>query len=610
MLVGQSIGPFAIDKEIGSGAMGTVYRAVYTKTGRPVAVKVIAPGLGDNERIQQRFEREADILKQLKHPNIVRLLATGKYHGSPFYAMEFIEGEALDAVLARKGRLTWEEVVQIGKQVCAALAHAHAHNVIHRDLKPSNLMMDKATGALKLTDFGIAKDTDQTGLTSANSTVGTAAYMSPEQCRGERDLTAKSDLYSLGIVFYELLTGRKPFYAENAMDMFIQHVQGAFERPSHIILDIPVWLDNLVCQCLEKKPEHRPADAQTVAQALDEVVQKVETLKSAGVETANAVMRKGRGADKAAAEALLSGKRRRKKKTKTYPDEASPRTKVFAALGLIALLGGVIALGVYGLRPASSEELFQKGEKLMKEAEAALEAGEYTTAGQKMYDAKDKYLERLAARVDDPYAPKAQQLLDLNRAATLYSKGHGWLLGEKKDWKRAKEAGFDQLLTDFPPGNRYAEKARAELEPFEAPALVEEIQKKADPADERQWKEARDKLALLFARYPTNAAVKKARRDFDWLVAYHEAAEKVRTSSTSLNHAELMAMDAIKAEEQPVADEEQPAKRAKVGELWRKLQQWGLQNGPDGKPNADQERYAPYVRLATTKLRALEKAQK
>src|SRR5205814_134755 len=154
-----------------------------------------------------------------------------------------------------------------------ALAHAHAQGIIHRDLKPSNLMLDKATGVLKLTDFGIAKDTDQTGLTSANSTVGTAAYMSPEQCRGERELTPKSDIYSIGIVFYEMLTGRKPFFAENAMDMFIQHVQGMFERPSHIILDIPVWLDNLVCQCLEKKPEHRPADAKTVGDALAEVRQ-------------------------------------------------------------------------------------------------------------------------------------------------------------------------------------------------------------------------------------------------------------------------------------------------------------------------------------------------
>ena len=139
-------------------------------------------------------------------------------------------------------------------------------------------------GTLKLTDFGIAKDLDVTSLTSANCTVGTASYMSPEQCRGERELTHKSDLYSLGIVFYELLTGKKPFVAENVMDMFMAHVQGGFERPSRVVPDIPKWLDTLVCQLLEKSPEKRPFDADTVANALAQVLEKVEARQSAGAE--------------------------------------------------------------------------------------------------------------------------------------------------------------------------------------------------------------------------------------------------------------------------------------------------------------------------------------
>src|SRR5947209_1050665 len=170
--------------------------------------------------------------------------------------------------MARRVCMTWEEVVEVGQQLCAALQHAHEHGIVHRDLKPSNLMV-VPDGTLKLTDFGIAKDLDVTPLTSAHCTVGTAAYMSPEQCRGERNLTHKSDLYSLGVVFYELLTGRKPFEAESTMDMFLQHAQGKFERPSRLVLDIPVWLDTLVCQLLEKKPESRPLDAATVAAALN-----------------------------------------------------------------------------------------------------------------------------------------------------------------------------------------------------------------------------------------------------------------------------------------------------------------------------------------------------
>src|SRR5689334_7780409 len=141
MQVGQQIGPFAVEKELGAGAMGAVFRARHTETGQRVAIKVIAPGLSSNRTIMARFKRESDILKQLRLPNIVRLVATGKFQGTPFYAMEYIEGESLDRVMARRGRISWEEVVALGKQLCTALAHAHQQGIVHRDLKPSNLMI-------------------------------------------------------------------------------------------------------------------------------------------------------------------------------------------------------------------------------------------------------------------------------------------------------------------------------------------------------------------------------------------------------------------------------------------------------------------------------------
>src|SRR5262245_31014991 len=212
MQPGQTFGPFVIEKALGSGAMGAVYRARYKKDNRKMALKIISLGLIGNETSRARFDREASILKQLNHPNIVGFFGAGRSQGTPYYAMEFIEGESLDHVMNRRGRLTWEEVIQLGGQLCDALQHAHEKGIIHRDLKPSNLMI-LPDRTIKLTDFGIAKDTDVTALTAANCTVGTAAYMSPEQCRGEKTLTAKSDLYSLGVVFFELLTGRKPFLA-------------------------------------------------------------------------------------------------------------------------------------------------------------------------------------------------------------------------------------------------------------------------------------------------------------------------------------------------------------------------------------------------------------
>jgi serine/threonine-protein kinase len=366
MLVGQKLGPFLIDRELGSGAMGTVYRGRYEKNGQVLAIKVMSPGLGTtNATALDRFEREAEILKQLKHPNIVRLFGVGKTQGMRYYAMEYIEGESLDRVMARRDRMSWEEVVELGLQLCAALQHAHEKGIVHRDLKPSNLMMLR-DGTLKLTDFGIAKDLDETQLTSTNCTVGTAAYMSPEQCRGERNLTHKSDLYSLGVLFYELVTGRKPFQSDNAMELFLLHCNGTCERPSRLVMGLPAWLDTLICQLLEKKPEQRPLDAAMVATVLSTIREKVESKQSAGEELAHArrgdlppEKRQLSEEDREAARAL-KGKKGKKKKKK------ADQRQVWAQAGGL-LLGLLLVLGTltWFLWPPSAEKLFREAERLM-----------------------------------------------------------------------------------------------------------------------------------------------------------------------------------------------------------------------------------------------------
>jgi eukaryotic-like serine/threonine-protein kinase len=351
MLVGSKLGPFHIEKELGSGAMGTVYRANFDHEGKNVvvALKVVALGLLGNKSAMDRFHREAAILKQLKHPHIVRLIATpspNKPSKTPFIAMEYIEGESLDHVLARRGKLGWEEVADYAKQLCSALQYAHEKGIIHRDLKPSNLMVT-LDGKLKLTDFGIAKDTDVTALTGANSTIGTAAYMSPEQCRGEKDLSNKSDLYSLGIVLFELVTGRKPFTAENTVDMFMKHVQEPPPRPSRFGSDLPVWFDNLIMFLLEKDKATRPMDAATVGRMLADIEFKMQNQQSAGAELANAKkkdrlsgLQKIDAEDMDAARSLKAGKTGKKKAKKRVPllerqwVRAVPA--VVAGIGLIA----------------------------------------------------------------------------------------------------------------------------------------------------------------------------------------------------------------------------------------------------------------------------------
>jgi hypothetical protein len=370
MKEGQRFVGFVIEKPLGSGAMGTVYCARHIKTGRSFALKLMAPGLSDNANSLARFVREAKILKQLNHPNIVKFY-DGRTEGrTPFYVMEYVEGESLDHVMARRGRITWEEVVVLGQQLCSALQHAHEHGIIHRDLKPSNLMV-LPDGTIKLTDFGIAKDMDVTGLTGANCTVGTASYMSPEQCRGERDLTPRCDLYSLGVLFYELLTGEKPFKAETPMEMFMQHIGGTFERPSRLkdMLDTPLWLDTLICQLLEKKPEKRPRDAAMVSQALGMVAEKAAAQQSAGVDAVRArAIDRPRGAagidetDKEAARTLrqaVTGKKLKRKRKPLYGQIW------MQAAGLVALIVAAVGLIWWALQPPSADLLFQQADRLM-----------------------------------------------------------------------------------------------------------------------------------------------------------------------------------------------------------------------------------------------------
>ena len=378
MLVGKRIGPFLIDKELGSGAMGAVYRGKHADTGEKVAIKVVAPGLAANANALKRFKRETSILKQMDHPNIVKLIASGKVHGTPFYVMEYVEGESLDHVMERRGRITWEELIPMGQQLCGALQHAHDLGIIHRDLKPANLMVLK-DGTVKLADFGIAKDIDVTALTAANSTVGTCAYMSPEQCRGSVDISPRSDLYSMGVVFFELLTGRKPFRADTVMEMFVEHTHicstacpadcrlGKFPRPSRLAMEIPVWLDKLICGLLEKKPDDRPYSAAKVAEELGKVKEKHETQQSAAVTA----VRKRR-ADRTKSDTILDAKDKElgrtllgKKKKKGDPFY---RQTWFTAGAIASVLLAMVAVIYFvAVRPPSPESLFAQAENIMKE---------------------------------------------------------------------------------------------------------------------------------------------------------------------------------------------------------------------------------------------------
>ncbi len=231
---GETLGSFRIESVLGSGAMGVVYRATNEKNGRVAAVKVLSTEFapqGGKSKLRDRFEREAKILEQFRHPGIVHFLAVGRFRGTSYLAMEYVEGKTLEQVIQERDALPWREVVELGVQICDALHYAHERGIVHRDLKPSNLMVT-ADGKVKLTDFGIAKDLDATALTATGRTLGTAAYMAPEQIRGTPAISHKTDLYALGIVLYQLLTGKMPFEGNTPIVLMHCHLNEPPPRPS------------------------------------------------------------------------------------------------------------------------------------------------------------------------------------------------------------------------------------------------------------------------------------------------------------------------------------------------------------------------------------------
>ena len=273
-MIGQTLGSYKIEAELGAGAMGIVYRGVNVNKGTTAAIKTIHKEvLARGGKAVERFQREMDLLEQFRHPNIVRYYARGRSGGINYFAMEYIVGDTLDTVVRDKGGLDWKDVARYGVQLCSALDYAHERSVIHRDLKPSNLMVNQQ-GQLKLTDFGIAKDLEGTALTAAGRTLGTAAYMAPEQITGTPDVSHKTDLYALGVVLYELLTGETPFKGETVAVLMHRHMTEPPPRPSNKTAILPVAFDDLVIKLMSKTPKDRPWDAAAVALELQKILDK------------------------------------------------------------------------------------------------------------------------------------------------------------------------------------------------------------------------------------------------------------------------------------------------------------------------------------------------
>ena len=254
---------FQLGASLGQGTVGEIFSATELSTGRAVAIKMLLTSVSQDRLIRSRFEREIVILENLRHPNIVEVLGGGEVGGRLFYAMELVDAGTVKDLLVRFNMLPWSEVATIAKQVCSALQYAHNHGIIHRDLKPANLFLTRQ-GYVKLGDFGIARDLRANELTDHGLTVGTHAYMSPEQITADSRISGKTDLYALGCVLFEMLVGRPPFQGVNFAQLFEQHLRSPAPRVRDFVPNIPDRMDDVIASLLKKSPDDRPFNARHV----------------------------------------------------------------------------------------------------------------------------------------------------------------------------------------------------------------------------------------------------------------------------------------------------------------------------------------------------------
>jgi serine/threonine-protein kinase len=544
----RQLGPFVINEKLGGGGMGVVYRAQYTKTGQIVALKLLPDELSENPRLVARFERELEILKKLKHPNIVPCYGGGKLGNQRFFAMELVTGGSLAGMLKKRGKLPWEEVIRLGLQICSALEHAHEQGIIHRDLKPANLLIGK-DGKLKLADFGIARDLDATGLTATGRTVGTFAYMAPEQVKGEPPVSQKTDLYALGCVLFELLTGKPPFDAPSAPELMFQHIQKKPPRVASVALDCPVWLDALVAHLLEKEPENRPRDALAVSQALREVEEKVALQASVSTLAVNrSPTAINVTAETELARKLLTPKKKKKKATGPFWSQTW-----FMSLCLAGLLG-LIAIPFI---PASEDKLFEKARVLMESEEPAYwrQAYEYELAELQSRFPNGKYQDQVQAYVDKFEMHRAEEQLKYrtrfgqepkNEAERLYAlakryQNFGDVVAAEEKYKSLIE-----LLKDNRDARPFVNLARRQLH---------EIETEETPLDRREVVD--NNLERAEALYKDGKTL-EARRIWNSIVNLYEGNRELKPQ---VRHARLRLAD--KDPDDPRAEEDEDDRRSR-----------------------------------------------
>ncbi len=358
---GQKINDrYEIIRSIGEGGMANVYLGYDTILDRNVAIKVLRGDLSNDEKFVRRFQREALSASSLAHPNIVEVYDVGEDNGLYYIVMEYIEGKTLKQLLKKRGTLTLSEAIDIMLQLTDGMAHAHDSYIIHRDLKPQNIMI-KDDGQIKITDFGIAMALNSTQLTQTNSVMGSVHYLPPEQASG-KGCTIKSDIYSMGIIFYELLSGSLPFRGDNAVEIALKHMRDPLPSLREENPAIPQSIENIIRKATAKNPKNRYEDARSMHEDLltalddDRMDEPVYQYKYPEHETDNTkrIKKLENIEDKKEAEEDKTDEVAKKIDEEDLEDKKSNRVII-----ILAIVFGVLALAlitVFFIVPAFSNE--------------------------------------------------------------------------------------------------------------------------------------------------------------------------------------------------------------------------------------------------------------
>ncbi|MCU5745751.1 Stk1 family PASTA domain-containing Ser/Thr kinase [Staphylococcus sp. SQ8-PEA] len=421
---------YRITKKLGGGGMSTVYLAEDTILNRSVAVKAIAVSAGEKEEILQRFQKEVHNLTQLSHPNIVDVYDIDEGEDDNFYiVMEYLEGPTLNDFIRAHHPLDVPTIINFTHQILEGIEHAHAHQIVHRDIKPHNILITKDK-KLKILDFGIAKALSETAKTETNSVLGTVQYLSPEQARGERTDKA-TDIYSIGIVLYEMLLGKPPFTGETAISVALQHIQSSVPNPTEQREEIPQSLSNVVLRATEKNKNDRyptiEAMREDLNSCLNQTRQNEEVYHTDNTQTKTVpiqtdkivenfnrdtkVMTQDNDQSSLSAEDRPNHQHFQSDESQFYAIPAKKRSrkkKIFLAFIFLLLLAALIGFVIWGMFGNKYSEAPDVSHKTQNEAERLLKNKKLKT-GRIQHEYSDKVEEGKVIRTDPKIGSRVKQ---------------------------------------------------------------------------------------------------------------------------------------------------------------------------------------------------------